>query len=185
MMRFIDEITQGCGFDVGSVQGYTEGELLKMEEFYGIKIGGELRQFFTEFGRSSGHVRFEGFVVAYSGYYAPKTPAKISAHVATQLGFKDDLMKHGRPFCTGKPFLFSIENETQYFFLRTAADEPLRIVSPEDDYSQLSVNPDTVYRYDENHDTVSTTGLTLRDYLSSRLQQGPIDKNGTGEMILI
>lgn len=184
-MRLIDEITQGCGFEIGPLRGYSDGEIEKMEWFYGIKIGGDLRRFFTEFGRSSGYVGFEGFIVAYSGYYAPKTPAKVSAHVATQLGFKDDLMKHGRPFCTGKPFLFSIESETQYYFLRTAADEPLRVTTPEDDYSQLCDDSDVVYHFDENRSTVESTGLTLKDYLLSRVQQRPLEKSGAGEMIVI
>ena len=184
-MRLIDEITQGCGFEVGLLRGYSDVEIEKMEAFYSIKIGEDLRRFFAEFGRSSGNVGFEGFIVPYSGYYALKTPAKISAHVATQLGFKDDLMKHGRPFCTGKPFLFAIENETQYYFLRTTADEPLRVTTLEDDYSQLSADPNIMYHFDENHGVVKNTGFPLKDYLLSRLRKGPVAKSGAGEMILI
>jgi hypothetical protein len=184
-MRLIDEITQDRGFETGSVRGYSDEEIHKMESFYGIKVSGDLRRFFAEFGRSSGFIGFEGFIVAYSGYYAQKTPLKVSSHVATQLGFKDELMKHARPFCTGKPFLFSIENETQYFFVRTTADEPLRIKTPEDDYSQLSTDPDIVYQFDENQSTVENTGLTLKDYLFSRIQPRPLEKGGAGEMIVI
>lgn len=185
MTGLMDALARECDFNLKGFRGYTPSEIEKMEIFYGIKISGDLRRFFVELGRSSGNVLFSDFLIPYSGYYAAKTPAGVSGHVACQLEFKNDLRKYGRPFGTGNPFLFSVANETQYFFLRTKADEPLRGITPEDDYSELNEDPETVYLYDENLGKVSNTGTRLREYLTSIIQKQSSDKDGAGEMIVI
>jgi|GEM_PF-3889000 len=185
MIGLLAEITPNGRTNSLKTNGYSLSEIGKIESFYDIKIEGDLKRFFLEFGRSPGAIGFDAFILPYSGFYAVKSPSHISGHLRTQYDFRDDLMKQARPFCKSSPFLFSIEHETQYYFLRTKADEPLRGVSPEDDYSQLSDDPEIVYHYDENNGVVINTEMTLKDYLRSRVSTTPVTELGSGEMILI
>ena len=181
----MDKFRTKAAFEVVGASGYSDFEMRKMESFYDIAITGGLRCFFSEMGRASGNRSFNAMVVPYSGYYAPKLPSGISGHIAAQIEFRNQVLRAGRPFRTGKPFLFSIENETQYFFLRTKADKQLHGVTPEDDYSVLSEDPEQVYQYDENADIVFRADMTLTDYLVSRLSPTALTKSGAGEMIVL
>lgn len=184
MTRLIDDITAGLSCDLSQIKGYSDEEIGKIESFYNIKVSGDFRLFLSEFGRSSGGVLLPDLIF-YHGYYAPKTPATVSGHLAGQLDFKSDLLRAARPFHSSNPFLISIESETQYYFLRTRADEPLRATSPEDDYSQLSDDPDVVYHFDENTGVVKNTGRTIRQYLKSQVQIETAGRCGAGEIIAI
>jgi len=184
-MRLMDKMRAHAAFEVIGTSGYSLSEISKMESLYDIQIAGGLRCFFAGMGRSSGNMTFGAMLIPYLGYCAPKLPSGIGGHVAMQIEFKNELLRAGRPFRTGKPFLFSVENETQYFFLRTDADKPLRGISSEDDYSALSNNPEQVYQYDENTDVVSRTDMTFIQYLQSRLGPEVSTTSGAGEMIVL
>jgi len=180
-MKMIDQLTKD--FELIGCFGYSQDEINQMESFYDIKISGNLKSFLSEIGRCSGNAQFSVFLIPYTGYYAVKTPKGISGHVATQLEFKRDILKYGRPFLTGNPFLIFVEYETQYYFLRTKADEPLRCLTPEDDYTQLSDDPDIIYHFDSNKKQVINTGQTFMQFLVSKVSKNTIQEVGSGEMI--
>jgi len=54
MTNFIDKIAQGVSYNSEYVLGYSGDEIEKIERLYEIKIGGDLRRFFLEMGRSDG-----------------------------------------------------------------------------------------------------------------------------------
>ncbi|WP_350333457.1 hypothetical protein [Coralliovum pocilloporae] len=184
MTRLIDDVVVGLQCNLSQIAGYSDKEIEKIESFYSIKVGGDFRLFLQEFGRSSGDVLLPDLIF-YQGYYAAKTPAMISGHLAQQFEFREDLIRNNRPFRSGSPFLISIESETQFFFLRTRADEPIRVTTVEDDYGQLSDNPEIVYHFDENTGMVSNTKRTFREYLKSQVRLSETERVGTGEMIKI
>ena len=184
-MAICKKIADKVGFTPRNLVGYTDVELTKIEDFYGICIIGQLKEFFKVMGRSSGNVQFNCFLIAYTGYHTKHSPATVSGHVASQLDFRGKLLGHARPFLTGSPFLFAIEYETQYMFLRTKADQPLRSIVPNDDYSSLSADPNIIYRFDENTGLVENTGICLEDYLVGETAEEPSKTCGAGEMINI
>lgn len=49
----------------------------------------------------------------YEGYDAHKAPSGFSGHVAAQLEFRERVLRHGRPFRTGQPFLFATKHENE------------------------------------------------------------------------
>ena len=53
-----------------------------------------------------------------------------------------------------KPFSFSCENETQYYFMLTGSSEP-----------------ELVYHFDENQLTVTSTGIQFIDYIKDLINR--------------
>ena len=73
-------------------------------------------------------------------------------------------------FLKERPFLFSLESETQYFFVATKSDDP-----------------DRVYQYDENNGTVTDTSLSFLDYMKQtvRVWGGKSKVVCRGELLII
>lgn len=192
-MDFKSKIAEIVDFVPSGFIGYSANEIDKMESFYDIKISGGLRDFFLQMGRSSGNVllgypggyRIECGIIPYMGYYTEKTAADVSGHFAEQYYVGTELESCARPFHTGSPFEFAIVNQTQYYFLRTRADEPLVGLLPDDDCSQLLSDPEVVYALDTNTDEVYVVNLSFRDYVLSMVQPEPHPNpgRGRGEMI--
>ena len=68
----------------------------------------------------------------------------------------NDLQEIGAWQYMSKPFVFAVESETQYFYLRTG-----------------ELNDKFVYWYDENNETVKNTQKTLFEYLTDVLDRYP------------
>lgn len=140
MISFTDKIgVVSCGEQLG----YSEEEVTKIEKLYDIKIEGFLKDFLTTIGRSSGGALGDELIILYS------EAMSVRGHILFQNGIKEDIYSAGyHKIMQEKPFIFSIQSETQYYFLQTASDEP-----------------DRVYHYDENNETVEKTEWTLVEYL--------------------
>ena len=143
---FIDNIAQENTYDPAQVVGYSEEELRKIERMYDITISGELAQFMLEMGRCDGGLIGDDPIILY------RTGMSVRRHVMYQLrlefDFKEYRIEDGLKLLQYRPFLFSVEAETQYFFVATKSD-----------------NPDRVYHYDENEETVSDTGISFLEYM--------------------
>ncbi|ATQ79006.1 hypothetical protein CR152_19990 [Massilia violaceinigra] len=131
--------------------GYHEFELRRIERLYGINIGGDFSEFLLKAGRCDGGVIGDDPLIIYRPTWSVRT------HLLFQVNFFNGLQEIGAFEFINKPFVFSLEAETQYYFLQTR-------------------NPDDmqVYHYDENAESVQGTGLTLENYLIDILQRYPI-----------
>ncbi len=124
------------------MRGYDQAELRKLEELYDIVIDGELASFLVKAGRSDGGVIGDDPVVLYRSAWS------VRAHILFQLGLIESLQDAGAWVHVKKPFVVSLESETQYYFLRTGATDGSR-----------------VFRFDGNVGSVSDTGMSLAGYL--------------------
>ncbi len=141
--RFIDKIACGISYDPTQVVGYSEEELAKIERLYDIKVCGDFREFMLEMGRSDGGLIGDDPIVLYRPAW------DVRGQILYQVNLFTALQESGNfDYVKGKPFSFSCEGETQYFFLRTDSEIP-----------------DRVYHYDENEETASDTGLSFIEYM--------------------
>ncbi len=160
-MKFIDKIAQGFSYDESKVVGYSEEELKKIEDFYLIKIAGDLRDFMLEMGRCSGGLIRTGNLNFYDKH------ATIRNHLLLQEFVKDELGKIKEHEYLGGIFVFAMEDEdTIYYFLRTKAESYIKTYVGE---KTLSNDPNIVYCYDENEEKVCDTGLTFIEYLKKEV----------------
>lgn len=126
-----------------NVIGYSEQELKKIEVLYEIAIHGQLREFMLLAGRCDGGLIGDDPIFLYR--------PNVRSQILFQLRLLENLQEiqaydfMGTYEC--KPFCFSCEWETQYYFVITSNDD------------------DLVYHYDENAETVECTNLTFYEYL--------------------
>jgi hypothetical protein len=146
MAGFIDKIACGVSYDPAQVVGYSEGELSKIERLYDIKLRGHFREFMLDMGRSDGGLIGDDPIVLY------REGMSIRRHILYQLrlefDFKEFRIGEGLSLLRHRPFVFSCESETQYHFVTTESDDPER-----------------VYRYDENEETVTDTEESFIEYM--------------------
>jgi hypothetical protein len=138
----------GWPIDVSRVSGYSEDELWKIEKLYDIKLLGAFRKFMNEMGRCGGGLIGDDPVILYR----PAWP--VRTQILFQIVFFGDMQNIGAFEYLDKPFVFSLESETQYYFLRTGSD-----------------TPELVYHYDENNKTVQETGLNFMNYMRDAIRR--------------
>ena len=158
MTRFIEKIAQGRKYDPQLVVGYSDDELGKIERLYDIELTGDFGQFMAEMGRSSGGLIGDDPIILYRSAWP------VRGQILHQVTFRDDLLKiKSGETLVNKPFSFSMESETNHYFLRT-----------------VSGHPERVYCYDENAETVTDTGQSFLEYMQSAVkfcgQGSQIDK---------
>jgi SMI1-KNR4 cell-wall len=134
--------------DRSQVAGYSEEELTKIEKLYDIKIKGDFRQFMRVMGRCSGGLLGDDPIVLYRSLWS------VRAQILFQVRFISDMQDASAFEYLSKPFVFSWESETQYFFMITDSD-----------------TPDRVYHYDENNQTVRKTETNFTEYLLDVIQR--------------
>ncbi|MCV2884720.1 SMI1/KNR4 family protein [Aestuariibacter sp. AA17] len=125
-----------------SLEGYSEEEILKIEKLYNIDAKGQLRLFLSEVGRTFGGVIGDHNIQLYRPTW------KVRQHLLFQADFFDQMQEAGHFSYLKKPFVFSFQYETQYYFVQTAIDEC-----------------DSVFRFDSNTNTISEAGFDLVDFL--------------------
>ena len=114
MTGFIDKICGDCCYDPDLVSGYSDEEIRKIELLYDIKVTGDFYDFMNDMGRCDG-----GLVGGYPiNLY--RTSMTVRRHILFQLrlesDFKEFQIEAGLKLLNYKPFIFSWESETQYFF---------------------------------------------------------------------
>lgn len=123
------------------VLGYRDDEIKKIESLYGIVIDGEFREFMQIAGRCDGGLVGDDPLIVYRNQWNART------HILFQMTFFNDLQDLGAWGYLNKPFVFSLESETQYYYLRTGVGDGL------------------VYHYDENQEIVKCTDKTFSEYM--------------------
>lgn len=133
--------------------GYSDAELNQIEKLYDISIRGDFRKFMSRAGRSDGGVIGDDPLI----YYRPTWT--VRGQILFQVNFFSSLQEIGAWDYLNKPFVFSWENESQYYFLQTSLPES-----------------DSVFMFDENQLTVVSTGMSFCDYLVETLDRYPIGR---------
>lgn len=151
------------------IKGYSIDEIKKIEKLYDVEIKGQLYDFLISLGRCSGGLFSDNALIFY------RENMGVRSHIFFQYSFCEELFNlQYYDFLKEKPFVFSFENETQYFFTLTKND-----------------NNDLVYHYDENQETVISTGLNFNEHLrnlvntDTRMFIKDITDDLVGELIVI
>ena len=143
LITYLHSVYSELPIDTNFIKGYSDDELAKIERLYDIKVTDQLYDFLRCMGRCSGGLFGDVPLLFYRDQWS------VWGHVLFQAGFTDELKKLQHYELTKqKPFFISIEWETQFYFLLTKSD-----------------NPNLVYHYDENEETVETTQWTFNEYL--------------------
>lgn len=143
LINYLHSVYPELEINLTEMKGYSSEEISKIERLYDINITNQLYDFLVCMGRYSG-----GFFCDYPLMFY-RSNKDVRSHVLSQIKLREDLSSLQQwDLLTQKPFLVSFESETQYYFLLTAGD-----------------NPDLVYHYDENEDTVEATNWTFNEYL--------------------
>lgn len=174
MVNFIEEIAQGASYDVAQVEGYSEGDLVKIERLYDIRLTGQFRQFMTEMGRSSGGLIGDDPIILYRSTWSAR------GHIRRQIWleelvkdfyFKNSPVSEGVPWPADGLFVFSIENESLFLFVATKSN-----------------NPDQVYLYNENGETLTNTKIDFLEYMKRVVRVYGNGRTGVicrGELLIV
>lgn len=138
---FFDKIRDIFPVALDRMVGYSELEITKIEKLYGIVVSGEFASLLRRAGRSDGGLVGDDPLIIYRPRWS------VRAHLLFQMKLFNSLQDIGAWDYLNKPFVFSLESETQYYFLITGDSGGF------------------VYHYDENEETVKNTGMSLFEYL--------------------
>ena len=140
--RFMDMLKEYLKKNERKAIGYSEEEITKIEKLYDIEAKGDFREFLKYAGRCDGDLLGDDPVILYRQTW------NIQSYLRKNyFNFIDEdyTVLHGD--LQKKPFIFSIEMETYYFYIRTA-DDDLKI-----------------YCFDENEETLKDTGMDFNEYM--------------------
>ena len=128
-----------------TIIGYSEQELKKLEKLYDININGQFREFMLLAGRCDGGIFGDDPIILYRQSWG------VRGQILFQVNFLESLQEiHAYDYIGkggGLAFCFSLEHETQYYFIITNNADNL------------------VYHYNEGLETVECTNLTFYEYL--------------------
>lgn len=160
---FFDKVAEVFPIALNRMVGYKLDEIKKIEKLYGISIRGEFESFLLRAGRCDGGVIGDDPIVIYN-------PLKdVRTHILFQANFFNDLQGIGAWEYLHMPFVFSLESETQYYFLQTG----------------LQGN-EYVYHYNENSEIIHNTGMSFSDYLIDITDRYPLGRTiCRGELLII
>ena len=122
--------------------GYSEEEITKIEKLYDIEAKGDFREFLKYAGRCDGDLLGDDPVILYRQTWNMKIYLRMNYSYFIDENFKilhEEIKK--------KPFIFSIEMENYYFYIRTT-DDDLK-----------------VYCFDENEEKIKYTGMDFNEYM--------------------
>ena len=140
--RFMDMLKEYLKKNERKAIGYSEEEITKIEKLYDIEVKGDFREFLKYAGRCDGDLLGDDPVILYRQTW------NIQSYLRKNyFNFIDEdyTVLHGD--LQKKPFIFSIEMETYYFYIRTA-DDDLK-----------------VYCFDENDEILKDTGMNFNEYM--------------------
>ena len=140
--RFMDMLKEYLKKNERKAIGYSEEEITKIEKLYDIEVKGDFREFLKYAGRCDGDLLGDDPVILYRQTW------NIQSYLRKNyFNFIDEdyTVLHGD--LQKKPFIFSIEMETYYFYIRTA-DDDLK-----------------VYCFDENEEILKDTGMNFNEYM--------------------
>ena len=140
--RYMDILKEYLKKNERKAIGYSEEEITKIEKLYDIEAKGDFREFLKYAGRCDGDLLGDDPIILYRQTW------NIQSYLRKNyFNFIDEdyTVLHGD--LQKKPFIFSIEMETYYFYIRTA-DDDLKI-----------------YCFDENEEILKDTGMNFNEYM--------------------
>ena len=140
--RYMDILKEYLKKNERKAIGYSEEEITKIEKLYDIEAKGDFREFLKYAGRCDGDLLGDDTVILYRQTWNMKIYLRMNYSYFIDENFKilhEEIKK--------KPFIFSIEMETYYFYIRTA-DDDLK-----------------VYCFDENEEKIKDTGMDFNEYM--------------------
>ena len=140
--RYMDILKEYLKKNERKAIGYSEEEIIKIEKLYDIEAKGDFREFLKYAGRCDGDLLGDDPVILYRQTWSIQSYLRKN-----YFNFIDEdyTVLHGD--LQKKPFIFSIEMETYYFYIRTA-DDNLK-----------------VYCFDENEEILKDTGMNFNEYM--------------------
>lgn len=147
--------------------GYSDEEIIKIEKLYDIEIKGDFKEFIKFAGRTGGGLLGDDPIILYRRLWNIRSYLGINC-----FNFINDDFPVLRSELGKKPFVFSIEMENYYFYIRTI-DDDLR-----------------VYCYDENEEVIRDTGMDFNEYMIDlvkryNIELNPInEKSSIGELLI-
>ena len=140
--RFMDMLKEYLKKNERKAIGYSEEEITKIEKLYDIEVKGDFREFLKYAGRCDGDLLGDDPIILYRQTWSIQPYLRKN-----YFNFIDEdyTVLHGD--LQKKPFIFSIEMETYYFYIRTA-DDDLKI-----------------YCFDENEEILKDTGMNFNEYM--------------------
>ena len=143
--RYMDILKEYLKKNERKAIGYSEEEITKIEKLYDIEVKGDFREFLKYAGRCGGGLLEDYTIILYRELWSIQSFLRKN-----YFGFIDDEDFEEKVFydeLKKKPFIFSIEMETYYFYIRTA-DDDLK-----------------VYCFDENEEKLKDTGMDFNEYM--------------------
>ena len=143
--RYMDILKEYLKKNERKAIGYSEEEITKIEKLYDIEAKGDFREFLKYAGRCGGGLLEDYTIILYRELWSIQSFLRKN-----YFGFIDDEDFEEKVFydeLKRKPFIFSIEMETYYFYIRTV-DEDLK-----------------VYCFDENEEKIKDTGMDFNEYM--------------------
>ena len=140
--RFMDMLKEYLKKNERKAIGYSEEEITKIEKLYDIEVKGDFREFLKYAGRCDGDLLGDDPIILYRQTWNMKIYLRMNYSYFIDENFKilhEEIKK--------KPFIFSIEMENYYFYIRTA-DDDLK-----------------VYCFDENEEILKDTGMNFNEYM--------------------
>ena len=140
--RYMDILKEYLKKNERKAIGYSEEEITKIEKLYDIEAKGDFRKFLKYAGRCDGDLLGDDPIILYRQTWNMKIYLRMNYSYFIDENFKilhEEIKK--------KPFIFSIEMETYYFYIRTV-DEDLKI-----------------YCFDENEEKIKDTGMNFNEYM--------------------
>ena len=140
--RYMDILKEYLKKNERKAIGYSEEEITKIEKLYDIEAKGDFREFLKYAGRCDGDLLGDDPIILYRQTWNMKIYLRMNYSYFIDENFKilhEEIKK--------KPFIFSIEMENYYFYIRTV-DEDLKI-----------------YCFDENEEKIKDTGMDFNEYM--------------------
>ena len=140
--RYMDILKEYLKKNERKAIGYSEEEITKIEKLYDIEAKGDFREFLKYAGRCDGDLLGDDPIILYRQTWNMKIYLRMNYSYFIDENFKilhEEIKK--------KPFIFSIEMETYYFYIRTV-DEDLK-----------------VYCFDENEEKIKDTRMDFNEYM--------------------
>ena len=141
--------------------GYSEEEIKKIEKLYDIEVKGDFREFLRIAGRNSGGILGYGYLVFYNPFFTPRKNLifqEFDRNAFCKIGMKNIL--------ESKIFVFSVEDETIEYFIKTS----------DDDFK--------VYKYYESYDKIEEVSMNFDEYMRLLIYiKEPNNDNFIGDLL--
>lgn len=139
---FFNKILNEYPMEYNRMIGYHEDEMQKIERVFRMKIVGDFKHFMIRAGKSDGGLIGDESLILYRQEW------DIRTHIVWQEYFLRKIIVLQEYKSGDKPFMFSIENDLKYYFLRTGIEQ--------DGF---------VFCFNEEEGMVFNTNMTFVEYL--------------------